>query len=74
MSGTQILEKLKSSAETKHVPVIVLTTTDDKAEIHKCYDLGCNVYITKPVDYEAFAAAIRQLGLFLSVMKVPEPT
>jgi CheY-like chemotaxis protein len=74
MSGTQILEKLKTTSNTKHVPVIVLTTTDDKAEIQKCYDLGCNVYITKPVDYEAFATAIRQLGLFLSVMKVPDPT
>jgi len=74
MSGTQILERLKSNGDTKHVPVIVLTTTDDKSEIQKCYDLGCNVYITKPVDYEAFATAIRQLGLFLSVMKVPEPT
>jgi CheY-like chemotaxis protein len=74
MSGTQILEKLKSTANTRHVPIIVLTTTDDKNEIQKCYDLGCNVYITKPVDYEAFATAIRQLGLFLSVMKVPDPT
>ena len=74
MSGTRILEALKSNAATKHIPVIVLTTTDDKMEIQKCYDLGCNVYITKPVDYEAFATAIRQLGLFLSVMKVPEPT
>ncbi len=74
MSGTQILEKLKSSQETWTIPVIVLTTTDDKVEIQKCYDLGCNVYITKPVDYDTFATAIRQLGLFLSVMKVPEPT
>ena len=74
MSGTRILEQLKSDAATKHIPVIVLTTTDDKVEIQKCYDLGCNVYITKPVDYDAFATAIRQLGLFLSVMKVPEPT
>jgi CheY-like chemotaxis protein len=74
MSGTQILSRLKSGADTKQIPVIVLTTTDDKTEIQKCYDLGCNVYITKPVDYEAFAAAIRQLGMFLSVMKVPEPT
>jgi CheY-like chemotaxis protein len=73
MSGTQILGKLKSDEATKHIPVIVLTTTDDKVEIQKCYDLGCNVYITKPVDYDAFAVAIRQLGLFLSVMKVPEP-
>jgi DNA-binding response OmpR family regulator len=74
MSGTQILERLKSGAQTKTIPVIVLTTTDDKVEIQKCYDLGCNVYITKPVDYETFAAAIRQLGLFLSVMKVPDPS
>jgi CheY-like chemotaxis protein len=74
MSGTQILERLKTDAATKHITIIVLTTTDDKTEIQKCYDLGCNVYITKPVDYEAFATAIRQLGLFLSVMKVPDPT
>jgi len=74
MNGTKILEALKSNTATKHIPVIVLTTTDDKTEIQKCYDLGCNVYITKPVDYDAFATAIRQLGLFLSVMKVPEPT
>jgi CheY-like chemotaxis protein len=51
-----------------------LTTTDDKTEIQRCYDLGCNDYITKPVNYENFAVAIRQLGLFLSVMQVPEQT
>ena len=53
--------------------MIVLTTTDDNAEIQRCYDLGCNVYITKPVDYQQFATAIRQLGLFFSVIKVPGP-
>jgi len=73
MSGTDILERIKSDPELKKTPVVVLTTTDDKLEIQRCYDLGCNVYITKPVNYESFADAIRQLGLFLSVMKVPEP-
>ena len=53
--------------------MVILTTTDDKVEIQRCYDLGCNVYITKPVDYEAFADAIRQLGLFLAVIQVPAP-
>jgi DNA-binding NarL/FixJ family response regulator len=53
-------------------PVVVLTTTDDKSEIQRCYDLGCNVYITKPVDYEKFANAIQQFGLFMYVMQVPE--
>ncbi len=73
MSGTDILARIKADPVLKRTPVIVLTTTDDRQEIQRCYDLGCNVYITKPVEYEGFAAAIRQLGLFLTVMQVPEP-
>ena len=72
MSGTDILALIKSDEKLTRTPVVVLTTTDDKVEIQRCYDLGCNVYITKPVNYEAFADAIRQLGLFLSVIQVPE--
>jgi CheY-like chemotaxis protein len=72
MSGTTILEKIKSDEKLHRTPVVVLTTTDDKVEIQRCYDLGCNVYITKPVNYESFADAIRQLGLFLAVIQVPE--
>jgi CheY-like chemotaxis protein len=72
MSGTAILEKIKSDERLHRTPVVVLTTTDDKTEIQRCYDLGCNVYITKPVNYESFADAIRQLGLFLAVIQVPE--
>ncbi len=72
MSGTDILAKIKSQPKLKRTPVVVLTTTDDKTEIQRCYDLGANVYVTKPVDYEAFADAIRQLGLFISVIQVPE--
>jgi CheY-like chemotaxis protein len=73
MSGTDILAKIKADGNPlKRTPVVVLTTTDDKVEIQRCYDLGCNVYITKPVNYESFADAIRQLGLFLSVIQVPD--
>ena len=72
MSGTDILAKLKNEPKLRRLPVVVLTTTDDKVEIQRCYDAGCNVYITKPVNYESFADAIRQLGLFLSVIQVPE--
>ena len=73
MSGTDILAKIKgANGPLRRTPVVVLTTTDDKVEIERCYDLGCNVYITKPVNYESFAQAIRQLGLFLSVIQVPE--
>jgi len=72
MGGVDILEKVKANVHTKRSPVVVLTTTDDSREIQRCYDLGANVYITKPVAYEGFANAIRQLGLFFSVMQVPE--
>jgi CheY-like chemotaxis protein len=72
MSGIDILARIKADPMLKRTPVIVLTTTDDRMEIQRCYDLGCNVYITKPVEYEGFTAAIRQLGLFLTVMQVPE--
>lgn len=71
MTGIDILEKVKNNEHTKRSPVVVLTTTDDQREIQRCYDLGANVYITKPVNYESFADAIRQLGLFLSVIQVP---
>ena len=73
MSGTDILSRIKADGNPlKRTPVVVLTTTDDKIEIQRCYDLGCNVYVTKPVNYDSFADAIRQLGLFLSVIQVPD--
>ena len=72
MPGIDVLAILKSNEHTRRLPVIVLTTTDDKREIDKCYDAGANVYITKPLNYDNFASAIRQLGLFLAVIQVPE--
>jgi DNA-binding response OmpR family regulator len=71
MTGLDILSKIKGNAHLKRSPVVVLTTTDDSREIQHCYDLGANVYITKPVNYEGFSNAIRQLGLFFSIIQVP---
>jgi CheY-like chemotaxis protein len=70
--GVDVLARIKGNPHLKRSPVIVLTTTDDQTEIQRCYDLGANVYITKPVDYDGFANAIRQLGLFFSVIQIPE--
>jgi len=72
MDGYQVLEKLKSEPSTRKIPVIILTTTEDKREVERCYELGCNIYITKPVEYEGFCNAIRELGMFLNVVQVPE--
>lgn len=71
LDGYQVLQQMKVDERTKRIPVVILTTTDDKREVTKCYELGCNVYITKPVDYERFSEAIRKIGLFLSVVTIP---
>jgi CheY-like chemotaxis protein len=72
VDGVEVLRQLKSDPETALVPVIMLTTTDDPREIQRCYELGCSVYITKPVDYQAFVEAINRLGLFLQVVRIPD--
>jgi len=71
LDGTQVLARLKADARTRHIPIIILTTTDEPYEIQRCYALGCNIYLTKPVEYEQFAEAIRKLGLFLSIVQLP---
>ncbi|MCH8286777.1 PAS domain S-box protein [candidate division KSB1 bacterium] len=70
VDGYQVLKELKSNESTKHIPVIVLTSTEDQNEINRCYRLGCNVFITKPVDYSQFADAITKLGLFVLIVKL----
>jgi CheY-like chemotaxis protein len=72
VDGVEVLRQLKSDPKTALIPVIMLTTTDDPREIQRCYELGCSVYISKPVDYQAFVEAINRLGLFLQVVRVPD--
>ena len=71
LDGYQVLTRLKADARTRHIPVIILTTTDEPYEIERCYALGCNVFVTKPVEYTQFAEAIRMLGLFVSIVQLP---
>jgi CheY-like chemotaxis protein len=71
-NGFQVLQVIKADERTKHIPVVMLTTSEIPQEIERCYALGCNVYVTKPVEYDKFTEAIRNLGLFLSVVKIPK--
>jgi CheY-like chemotaxis protein len=71
VDGVEVLRRVKADPRTAKLPVVMLTTTDDPREIERCYALGCNVYITKPVAYTAFAEALHRLGLFLQIVKVP---
>ncbi len=71
-SGIQVLKQMKEHDSTRQIPVIILTTSDENSDIARCYELGCNIYVTKPVDYGQFSAAVQKLGLFLAVARVPE--
>jgi CheY-like chemotaxis protein len=71
LDGIEVLARMKSDEATAKIPVIMLTTTDDPREIGRCYELGCSVYITKPVEYPAFVEAVKRLGLFLQVVQSP---
>lgn len=71
VDGVEVLRQLKADPQTERLPVIMLTTTDDPREIRRCYELGCSSYVTKPVEYDRFVEAIRRLGLFLAIVRVP---
>ena len=71
VEGTEVLRRLKGDPKLRKMPIVVLTTTDDAREVERCHELGCNIYIQKPVDYDKFAEAIRQLGMFISLMMLP---
>ncbi|MBN8422111.1 MAG: response regulator [Verrucomicrobia bacterium] len=72
VDGVEALRQIKEDASLRKLPVIMLTTTDDPREIERCHLLGCNSYIVKPVDYDKFAEAIKQLGMYVSLVQVPE--
>jgi CheY-like chemotaxis protein len=69
--GLEVLRAVKADPTLKALPVIMLTTTDDPREIQASYELGCNCYITKPVEFNAFSESLKRIGLFLKVVRVP---
>ena len=74
VDGVGVLKALKEDPATAQIPVIMLTTTDDPREVDRCYQLGCSVYVTKPVQYDEFVEALKRLGMFLEIIKVPGST
>ncbi len=70
MDGIELLRRIKEDGTLKEIPVIMLTTTDDPREVEACYKLGCNIYVTKPVEFTKFAETLKRLGLFLQVVRL----
>lgn len=70
--GFAVLERIKADPQLRLIPVLMLTSTDDQMEVNRCYTLGANSYIVKPVKYDEFQERIKALGLFLDVVRFPE--
>ena len=68
VSGIQVLEKLKSDPSFNAIPIVMLTSSNEGPDIEKCYALGANSYIVKPVDSDNFFKAIRDIGLYWMVL------
>jgi two-component system, response regulator len=71
IDGIQVLERVRSDERTKATPVVILTSSKEDPDIQKCYALGANSYIVKPVNFESFAQAIKNLGFYWLLLNQP---
>jgi two-component system response regulator len=71
VDGLEVLRRLKSDARTKAIPIVVLTSSREEPDIERAYALGANSYIVKPVDFEAFARAVSDVGLYWLLLNHP---
>jgi two-component system response regulator len=73
INGLEVLRRMRADARTKRLPVVILTTSSEEADVIGGYDLGANSYVRKPVDFVQFAEAALQLGLYWLVLNEPPP-
>ena len=69
MDGVEVLRRIKTHVELKDIPVLMLSTTDEPREVENCYALGCNYYITKPVNFTIFTELLKKMGLSIQIIK-----
>jgi len=73
IDGLEVLRRIRADERTRLQPVVILTTSNEEQDILSSYELGANSYIRKPVDFEQFMEAVRQLGLYWLGINVPPP-
>ena len=72
IDGIEVLRRIKNDPLLKKIPVIMITTTGNPEDVDLCHNLGCSMYVVKPVEYESFVEAIRKVGMFLSIVEMPQ--
>jgi CheY-like chemotaxis protein len=73
IDGLEVLESLKSDPEMRAIPIVMLTSSREEQDLVRSYNLGVNAYVVKPVDFQEFVAALREIGLFWAVLNQPPP-
>lgn len=74
MDGLGVLKRVRADERTRHVPVVVLTSSSQDSDVMACYSLGANSYVRKPVEFGAFVEAVTSLGMYWMVLNRPPPT
>ncbi len=71
VDGLEVLQRIKGDPRTKHIPIVVLTSSKEQGDVAKSYQTGVNSYIVKPVNFESFASVVRDLGMYWVLLNQP---
>ncbi len=74
IDGIEVLEEIKGDRSLRMIPVVILTSSREEQDLARCYELGTNAYVVKPIDFHEFVNVIKGLGLFWAIINEPPPS